>query len=99
MKCHHCKKRKAIRSSKFCFQCKDDIYKSYVGELKKLKTVENPCFFCKKDLGSIDVITVKVRQNSYKKMHRSCNTRRLQAIKTRQWKVNHPLSGGTGSKK
>lgn len=96
-KCGKCGSNKGGKG-KICFACKDLEYKNYVGELKPLKSIKNPCFFCKKELDG-EVITVKVRNSFFKKMHKSCNTKRLKEINNRKWRVKNPLQGGTGSKK
>lgn len=93
-----CGKCNVNKRGKVCFNCRDIEYEKYVGELKPLKTIQNPCFFCKKQLNG-EIISVKVRQSFYKMMHKTCNSKRLKEIDDKKWRVKKPLQGGTGSKK
>jgi len=97
--CPLCLKNKIVKSIGKCLKCRDIEYQKFTNvAIEEKKIINNPCYFCKKEI-SYSSLDVRVSKKRVVKMHKSCNTKRLNQLKAKKKHIENPFRGGTASGK
>lgn len=97
--CPLCLKNKIVKSIGKCLKCRDLEYKQFTNiENVEKKVIDNPCYFCKKKIHQSSM-NIRLSKKRVVKMHKTCNTKRLEQLKAKKRHIERPFSGGTVSGK